>query len=121
MVGHRWNRSNEKSNTYNDEGFDSGIITSTIAVPEFEAYFNNPSDNIVGAIVSAFQGGAVLGTIFNMLFANKIGRKRTIALGSAISILGSALQAGAAEMTMLVVGRFVGGMAVGMLTSTIPM
>lgn len=56
-----------------------------------------------------------------MLFANKIGRKRTIALGSAISILGSALQAGAAEMTMLVVGRFIGGMAVGMLTSTIPM
>jgi MFS family permease len=38
-----------------------------------------------------------------------------------VSLLGSALQAGATSMVMLIVGRFIGGMAVGMLTSTIPM
>ena len=61
------------------------------------------------------------GTVFNMLFANKIGRKRTIALGSLISIVGGALQGGAAAMSMLIIGRFIAGMAVGILTSTIPM
>ncbi|KAF2125668.1 general substrate transporter [Dothidotthia symphoricarpi CBS 119687] len=102
-------------------GFDSGIITSTIALPTFTEYFNNPNDTTVGGIVSAFQGGAIAGTIFNMLFANMLGRRMTILIGAMVSVLGSSLQAGAANMAMLIVGRFIGGVAVGQLTSTIPM
>lgn len=102
-------------------GYDSGIITSTIALPTFEDYFSHPSDTVAGGIVSAFQGGAILGTIINMLFANKMGRRHTIFVGSVVSCLGSALQAGAVNMAMLIIGRFIGGVAVGMITSTIPM
>lgn len=102
-------------------GYDSGIITSTIALDSFEKYFRHPSDTVAGGIVSAFQGGAIFGTIINMLFANKIGRRNTIFVGSVISCLGSALQAGAVNMVMLIIGRFIGGAAVGMVTSTIPM
>lgn len=50
-----------------------------------------------------------------------IGRKKTIFLGALVSLFGSALQAGAVSMGMLIAGRFFGGMAVGILTSTIPM
>lgn len=71
--------------------------------------------------MSAFQGGAVFGTMINMVVAHRMGRKRTIMFGSAVSLLGSALQAGAANMVMLIIGRFIGGMAVGQLTSTIPL
>jgi MFS family permease len=46
-----------------------------------------------------------------------IGRKRTIFYGSLVSLFGSALQTGANTMAMLIAGRFIGGMAVGMLTS----
>ncbi|KAL1904287.1 hypothetical protein Sste5344_009997 [Sporothrix stenoceras] len=102
-------------------GYDSGIISSVIALPTFIDYFHNPSDQIDGGIVSSFQGGAVLGTIINMLFADKLGRKRTILLGAVTSVVGSALQSGAAAMVMLIIGRFIGGVAVGILTSTIPM
>ncbi|KAL2134793.1 hypothetical protein VTI74DRAFT_10777 [Chaetomium olivicolor] len=42
-------------------GFDSGIITSTIALPTFVDYFGKPSDSTTGGIVSAFQGGAIPG------------------------------------------------------------
>lgn len=48
-------------------GYDSGIISSSIAVPHFKEYFNNPNDDTRGGIVSSFQGGAVLGTIINMV------------------------------------------------------
>lgn len=48
-------------------GYDSGIISSTIALDQFKEYFQSPSDDISGAIVSSFQGGAVLGTIINMV------------------------------------------------------
>ncbi|KAK8043255.1 general substrate transporter [Apiospora phragmitis] len=102
-------------------GYDSGIITSTIALDTFRAYFSAPSETVTGGIVSAFQGGAILGTIFNMLFANALGRRKTIFIGALVSVLGSSLQAGAVNMTMLIVGRFIGGVAVGQLTSTIPM
>ena len=96
-------------------------MASTIAQPNFIDYFSAPSPTVEGGIVSAFQGGAVFGTICNMLLAHRMGRKRTIMFGSAVSLLGSALQAGAANMAMLIVGRFIGGMAVGQLTATIPM
>jgi sugar porter (SP) family MFS transporter len=102
-------------------GYDSGIIASTIALPTFIDYFGHMSDDITGGIVSAFQGGAILGTIINMFAADWLGRRRTIFAGSAVSCLGASLQAGAASIPMLIVGRFIGGVAVGMLTSTIPM
>jgi MFS family permease len=102
-------------------GYDSGIITSTIALPTFKEYFDNPSDTTTGGIVSAFQGGAIAGTVFNMLFADMLGRRWTIFVGAIISVFGSSLQAGAVNMGMLIAGRFVGGIAVGQLTSTIPM
>lgn len=102
-------------------GYDSGIITSTIALDSFVAYFDQPSDTVTGGIVSAFQGGAILGTIINMVAADWLGRKRTIFAGSAVSCVGCAMQAGAVNMEMIIIGRFIGGVAVGMLTSTIPM
>ncbi|CAI0650243.1 unnamed protein product [Colletotrichum noveboracense] len=101
-------------------GFDSGIITSTIALQTFKDYFH-PSDAIAGGIVSSFQGGAILGTIVNMLFSDWLGRRNTVFLGSIISGLGSALQAGSRNLLTLIIGRFIGGAAVGILTSTIPM
>ncbi|KAL3487508.1 general substrate transporter [Aspergillus germanicus] len=102
-------------------GYDSGIITSTISLPTFKDYFGNPSDTVTGGIVSAFQGGAILGTIVNMIGADWAGRKKTIFAGAVVSVLGCALQAGAVNMEMIIIGRFIAGAAVGMLTSTIPM
>ncbi|KAF3053954.1 hypothetical protein E8E11_011966 [Didymella keratinophila] len=42
-------------------------------------------------------------------------------VGALVSVFGSALQAGAVNMAMLIVGRFIGGVAVGQLTSTAPL
>ncbi|THX04338.1 general substrate transporter [Aureobasidium pullulans] len=102
-------------------GYDSGIIGGVISFPQFIEYFNDPNSTVTGGIVSTFQGGAVLGTIINMVIADRLGRKRTIAAGSIVSLIGCVLQAAAVNMAMLMVGRFVAGAAVGMLTSTIPM
>ncbi|KAL2859464.1 general substrate transporter [Aspergillus pseudodeflectus] len=102
-------------------GYDSGIITSTISLPTFKEYFGNPSDTVTGGIVSSFQGGAILGTIINMIGADWAGRKKTVFAGAVVSVLGCALQAGAVNMEMIIIGRFIAGVAVGMLTSTIPM
>ncbi|KAK1960997.1 general substrate transporter [Colletotrichum eremochloae] len=102
-------------------GFDSGITTSTIALETFKTYFHHPADGVCAAIVSSFQGGAILGTVLNMVYSDRLGRRNTVFLGALVSIGGSALQAGAGTIGALIAGRFVGGVAVGVLTSTIPM
>ncbi|PLB50794.1 MFS sugar transporter [Aspergillus steynii IBT 23096] len=102
-------------------GYDSGIITSTISQTHFVDYFSNPSNTVTGGVVSSFQGGAILGTIINMMLGDWLGRKRSIFLGSVVSTFGCALQAGAVSMTMLIIGRFIAGTAVGIMTSIIPM
>ncbi|KAK8009816.1 general substrate transporter [Apiospora arundinis] len=48
-----------------------------------------------------------------MLFANTLGRRKTIFVGALISVLGSSLQAGAINMTMLIIGRFIGALPWG--------
>ncbi|KAJ5986719.1 hypothetical protein N7451_011084 [Penicillium sp. IBT 35674x] len=102
-------------------GYDSGIVTSTIGQTQFIDYFNNPNDTVTGGIVSAFQGGAILGTIINMFTGDRLGRKMSVFAGACISCFGCALQAGSVNMTMLIIGRFIAGAAVGMLTSVVPM
>lgn len=102
-------------------GYDSGIITSTIGQPRFIDYFETPNDNLQGGIVSSFQGGAILGTIINFFIADNLGRKRSIAFGALIATIGCVLQAGAVNIAMMIVGRFIAGAGVGVLTSTIPM
>ncbi|OCT46895.1 hypothetical protein CLCR_02563 [Cladophialophora carrionii] len=102
-------------------GYDTGIITSVIAMPTFDAYFGDPSTTVVGGIVSAFLGGSIAGTLFNMVFADMLGRKRVVLIAALIAVLGCALQAGAVKVAMLIVGRFVAGIGVGMLTATVPL
>ncbi|KAF7946842.1 uncharacterized protein EAE97_004091 [Botrytis byssoidea] len=79
-------------------GYDSGIVTSTIGQPEFILYFGKLDSSTEGGVVSSFTGGAILGALTISWLAGGLGRKKTIALGGAISAFGCALQAGAANI-----------------------
>lgn len=102
-------------------GYDSGIIASTIAQPYFVEYMNNPSPAEQGGIVSSFTGGAILGALSCSFLADYLGRKRSVFVGSLISVLGCALQAGAVNVAMVIAGRFIAGVAVGLLSAVVPM
>jgi MFS family permease len=102
-------------------GYDSGIISSTIAQPLFVEYFGNPSNSEVGGIVSAFTGGAILGALSISWLADYFGRKMTVFIGAVISVFGCALQGGAATIGMLIAGRLIAGLAVGLLSAIVPM
>ena len=102
-------------------GYDSGIISSTIVQPYFVAYMGKPTNSQVGGIVSTFPGGAILGALSIAYLADKFGRKKTVFIGSVISVFGCALQGGAANLSMLMAGRFFSGIAVGLLSAIVPM
>ncbi|KAJ7224848.1 general substrate transporter [Mycena haematopus] len=104
-------------------GYDSGIIGSVVSkqFAYFQTYFHNPGPNIVGAIVSTFAGGCFFGAAAAGSLATRIGRKRTIQLGASVAILGCSLQAGAQNVSYLIVGRLIAGLAIGCLSMVVPL
>jgi sugar porter (SP) family MFS transporter len=104
-------------------GYDSGIIGSVVSkqFSYFQTFFNNPGPNIVGAIVSTFAGGCFFGAAAAGSLATRIGRKRTIQLGALVAILGCSLQAGARNVSYLIVGRLIAGLAIGCLSMVVPL
>src|SRR4051794_17382542 len=97
--------------------FDFGIISSTLLQPFFEADMGTPTASQTGGIVSSFTGGAILGALSIAWLADMLGRKMTVFVGSSIAVLGCALQAGAVNISMLIAGRFIAGIAVGLLSA----
>ncbi|KAI5295977.1 hypothetical protein KEM52_006215 [Ascosphaera acerosa] len=102
-------------------GYDSGVMTNVIASPDFLEYFDtDPDSDIIGALNSTFSGGAAIGALCAGTMSDIFGRKYTIQLGALIATIGAVLQAGAVELSMLLVGRIISGLAIGVLSMVIP-
>ena len=102
-------------------GYDSGIIASTIAQPHFVEYMGTPTTSEQGGIVSSFTGGAILGPLSIAYLADTLGRKKSVFIGSTVSCIGCALQAGVANIPMMIAGHPIAGMSVGLLSAVVPM
>ncbi|OQV04609.1 hypothetical protein CLAIMM_09464 [Cladophialophora immunda] len=105
------------------------IIGSTVGQPNFYSYFNlatqgepgyDHTTNMIGALNGVNSAGAIAGCITQAWTSDKYGRKRTMQIGSVILIVGGALCAGAVDMAMFLVGRFVAGMGSGILACVVP-
>ncbi|CCF44518.1 hypothetical protein CH063_13888, partial [Colletotrichum higginsianum] len=101
-------------------GYDSGIITPSLALKSFLTYFGNPDAPLRGAIVSVYQAGAWLGSASVGITSDRLGRRKAIAFGCVWGVVGGALMAGAAHVAMLIVGRLLVGFAVGTITGVAP-
>ncbi|KDQ57000.1 hypothetical protein JAAARDRAFT_280302 [Jaapia argillacea MUCL 33604] len=103
-------------------GYDSGIISSVLTFNQFHGYFGfTANSNLAGAVVSTFTGGCFFGSAAGGWLNDKIGRKRTIQIGAMFALWGCAMQGGANNYACLLIGRIVGGVAIGMLSMTVPL
>ncbi|KAL2259087.1 hypothetical protein VTK26DRAFT_7369 [Humicola hyalothermophila] len=94
----------------------SGIITGKY----FKHHFDEPSYAEVATMVAILEIGALISSLMVGRIGDIIGRRRTIFYGSCIFFVGGALQTLAANMAMMMVGRFVAGVGVGMLSTIVP-
>ncbi|KAI5480262.1 hypothetical protein MNV49_001221 [Pseudohyphozyma bogoriensis] len=88
--------------------------------PTFLSYFDNPSSAKTGGIVSSFSAGATVGAFGCALIADRFGRIWGFFTGACVVILGCALQTGAVNIAMLIVGRTITGLGAGQLTAVLP-
>ncbi|WWC98835.1 hypothetical protein V866_005728 [Kwoniella sp. B9012] len=109
-------------------GFDQGILSICLTMPQFLAQFpetdpdaNSSASLNKGVMTALLELGAFLGALSAGWVADKWSRKMSIVVGSVWFVIGTILQASSYSFAQLVVGRFVGGIGVGILSSTAPM
>jgi MFS family permease len=64
--------------------------------------------------------GSLIGAMLVTFLADRLGRKKTIMLGGLFWVIGSILQCASVDRAMLVVGRIVSGLSVGISSAVVP-
>ncbi|RCK65604.1 putative glucose transporter rco-3 [Candida viswanathii] len=106
-------------------GYDTGTISGVMAMDYVKAHFpNNRTDFTSGEsslIVSILSVGTFCGSLGAPLFSDRIGRRWTIILSTMIVFnLGVVLQTAASEKKLLIAGRAIAGLGVGLISSVVP-
>lgn len=104
-------------------GYDQGVFSGVLISDDFLNHFPRvkADANVSGITSSCFSLGAFCGAIFAFTFGEKVGRKRTIIVGSFLNIIGAILQVASFWLPMLIIGRIINGFGMGMTSSTCPL
>lgn len=97
-------------------GYDQGVISIINVMGQFHQVFPEAESGFgKGFMTGMLELGAFLGCFFMPWLADTISRKRALAIVVIIFNVGAILQTAAVNYEMLVLGRTVGGIGVGML------
>jgi MFS transporter, SP family, galactose:H+ symporter len=98
-------------------GYDTGVISGALLFVKKSFHLGATGQS---AVVSAVLVGAVIGAGTAMLIGDRIGRKVLIAWSAVVFILGTAVATSATNVDVLVAGRAVLGVAIGLSSSVVP-
>ncbi|KAG0295557.1 hypothetical protein BGZ96_011507 [Linnemannia gamsii] len=101
-------------------GFDISSMSGVVGTQRYQDYFNHPSSSLQGGIVASMAAGSFFGALLAGPLGDKISRRRTIMLAACIWIIGSIIQCASVNTSMLIVGRIINGVAVGLASMIVP-
>ncbi|KAK4120462.1 general substrate transporter [Parathielavia appendiculata] len=112
-------------------GFDITSMSAIISTQPYLCQFNQrgfgedglclgPSSTLQGLIVAIMPLGSLFGALLSGWLSDRFGRKKSVMGGSLIWIVGSILVCAAVNSAMLMVGRFVNGLSVGICSAQVP-
>lgn len=97
------------------QGFDAGLYSIIISDVAFGKYFKLTAAK-EGAVQSIVNAGTVIGNLFiSWWFIEYFGRKKSFWLGTSIVIIAIALQAGAVDFAMIIIGRLLAGIGTAII------
>ncbi|KAL9603804.1 MAG: hypothetical protein Q9219_000913 [cf. Caloplaca sp. 3 TL-2023] len=108
-------------------GYDQGVVSVVLVMPQFLSRFTRVSETASGAgfwkglLTAMIELGALIGAINQGWIADKISRKYSIVVAVIVFTVGSILQTASTGYAMLIVGRLVGGVGIGMLSMVAPL
>ncbi|KAI4228780.1 MAG: hypothetical protein L6R36_001380 [Xanthoria steineri] len=101
-------------------GFDISSMSAIIGTPQYVDYFDDPHGVVQGAIGSALAAGSVVGALFAGSLSDKIGRRDAIFSACLWWLAGTAVQVACNGYGMLIAGRILNGVCVGITSSQVP-
>ncbi|KZP22116.1 general substrate transporter [Athelia psychrophila] len=102
-------------------GLDISSMSGVLANPHYLKTFNTPGPNAQGAIVAAMPAGSLVGALAVMALGDRYGRKKVVILSGMIWVIGCILQAASVNRGMLVAGRIIAGISVGLSSAVVPL
>jgi len=99
-------------------GLDVGVISGAEKFIQKEFQI---SDDTIQFVVSSLLWGAAFGALFSGILSSRLGRRKTILISAIIFIVGSVLCAFAPSVHLLILARFLLGIAVGVASFTAPL
>ncbi|KAF9354769.1 hypothetical protein BGX26_007393 [Mortierella sp. AD094] len=101
-------------------GFDISSMSGVVGTDRYQDYFKRPSSSLQGGIVASMAAGSFFGALLAGPLGDRISRKRTVMLAACIWIIGSIIQCASVSAGMLIVGRLINGVAVGLASMIVP-
>ena len=101
-------------------GFDISSMSAIIGTKQYNAYFDTPSGIRQGAISSALAAGSVVGSAAAGLISDWIGRRDSIGVACFFWLAGTSVQVANNGFGMLIAGRLLNGVCVGITSSQVP-
>ncbi|KAL9079211.1 MAG: hypothetical protein Q9157_001880 [Trypethelium eluteriae] len=112
-------------------GYDSGYISGVLAMSYFKRQFGRPVPLSVdpsgylystpdkSLIVSILSAGTFFGSLLGGEISDYIGRRLTVILGCLFYMVGVVLQTASTNVGLLVAGRIIAGLGVGVVSTNI--
>lgn len=95
-------------------------MSAIIGTKQYINYFDNPHGIVQGAIGAALAAGSVIGSIAAGPLSDFIGRRDSIWFSCCFWLIGTAVQVGCNGWGMLIAGRLLNGICVGVTSSQVP-
>ena len=102
-------------------GFDQGVFGGLLADPNLLRTSNDPDTTIRSQIVSTCTIGCIVGALLRLAIGDILGRRRSVTLGCAFLPVEGIFQATAYTLPLTIIGRVIGGLGIGVKTTTIPL
>ncbi|KAI9875586.1 MAG: MFS sugar transporter [Pleopsidium flavum] len=101
-------------------GFDISSMSGVLGTKAYTNYFRVDGGTRQGGITCAMPAGSLVGALASSFIADRFSRKTAIQVAAVIWIIGSILQTAANGVALLVVGRIVAGICVGIASAIVP-
>ncbi|CAK7230739.1 hypothetical protein SBRCBS47491_007689 [Sporothrix bragantina] len=102
-------------------GYDSSLMTAILAMPHFQSTFNSGTTGPkVSVIFSLYTVGAMVASPFAAILSDRYGRRMAMFAGGWVIIVGMIIASSASSLAQFVVGRFVLGMGISVMTVAAP-
>ncbi|KAF8633067.1 hypothetical protein AX17_004685 [Amanita inopinata Kibby_2008] len=101
-------------------GYDQGVIANVLVMPDFVGRWPvTPLEK--GSMTAVLELGALLGALFAGIYADRYSRRHTIFVACVVFCVGSMFQCAAQSLRDLFIGRAVGGVGIGALSTLSPL